>query len=105
MVVLDKHTETQSENVCVIPIASKERAYAYAFLAFLAMYDVSDKVLSNIVTHVNTNGVCPREHGNRRKKPAHALTTNNKSPRFQKSSINSGYILKFKKTLESSRMM
>lgn len=41
--------------------------------AFLAIYDVSDKVLSSIVTHVNTNGVCPREHGNKRKKPAHAL--------------------------------
>lgn len=41
--------------------------------AFLAIYDVTDKVLSSIVTHVNTNGVCPREHGNKRKKPAHAL--------------------------------
>lgn len=39
----------------------------------MAIYDVSDKELSNIVTHVNTNGVCPREHGNKRKKPAHAL--------------------------------
>lgn len=36
--------------------------------AFLAIHDVSDKELSNIVTHVNTNGVRPREHGNKRRK-------------------------------------
>lgn len=58
----------------------KRLRYTYSFKgknicrdAFLAIYDVSDKVLSNFVTYVNTNGVCSRKHGNKRKKPAHAL--------------------------------
>lgn len=54
--------------------------YSYSFKgvsicreAFLKIYNVSRKVLSNIMTHMKQNGAIPREHGNKGKKPAHAL--------------------------------
>lgn len=54
--------------------------YSYSFKgvsicrdAFLKIYDVSRKVLSNIMTHMKQNGAIPREHGNKGKKPVHAL--------------------------------
>ena len=40
---------------------------------FLVLYDVGDKVLLNITKHMMANGVVPREHGNKGKRPVHAL--------------------------------
>lgn len=58
----------------------KRMRYSYSFKgvsicrdAFLKIYDVSRKVLSNIMTHMKQNGAIPREHGNKGKKPVHAL--------------------------------
>jgi hypothetical protein len=58
----------------------KRMRYSYSFRgeticreAFLAIYDIGNKVLSNIITHMNKNGVTPRVHGNKGRKPAHAL--------------------------------
>lgn len=58
----------------------KRMRYSYSFKgvsicrdAFLKIYDVSRKVLSNIMTHMKQNGAIPKEHGNKGKKPVHAL--------------------------------
>lgn len=58
----------------------KRTRYFYSFKgvsicrdALLKIYDVSRKVLSNIMTHMKQNGAIPREHGNKGKKPVHAL--------------------------------
>lgn len=41
--------------------------------AFLQIYDITDRVLSSLASHMNTNGLTPRVHGNKGKLPHHAL--------------------------------
>ena len=58
----------------------KRARFSYSFRgeticrdAFLTIFDLSNKVLSNIITHMNKNGVTQRVHGNKDRKPTHAL--------------------------------
>ena len=58
----------------------KRARFSYSFRgeticrdAFLTIIDLSNKVLSNIIAHMNKNGVTQRVHGNKDRKPAHAL--------------------------------
>ena len=42
--------------------------------AFLIIYDIGERTLKNLIRHVNLNGNIPRIHGNKRRKPVHALS-------------------------------
>ena len=41
--------------------------------AFLVLYDIHDFTLRALITHIHEHGVTPRVHGNKGKKPKHAL--------------------------------
>ncbi|XP_048771609.1 uncharacterized protein LOC125677540 [Ostrea edulis] len=58
----------------------KRARYEYSFesqaicrKAFLIVYDTTEKVFKNIAKHLDDHGAVPREHGNKGKKPVHAL--------------------------------
>ena len=58
----------------------KRQRYMYSYddrevckEAFLVLHDIGEKHLKNLVKHVKLNGPVPRSHGNKGKKPKHAL--------------------------------
>lgn len=59
----------------------KRQRYMYSFddrevckVAFLIMHDLGEKQLNNLLKHLKMNGPVPRNHGNKGRKPKHALS-------------------------------
>ncbi|KAK3082426.1 hypothetical protein FSP39_014609 [Pinctada imbricata] len=59
----------------------KRKRYIYSFddrevckEVFLLAHDIGEKILKNLVKHLKENGPVPRQHGNRGKRPHHALS-------------------------------
>ena len=59
----------------------KRSVYQYRFNskkvcrnAFLVLYDIHDFTLRSLITHIHEHGVTPRVHGNKGRRPKHALS-------------------------------